>query len=163
MFVPPGGGPPPHRHDFEEMFHVLEGEVEVTFRGVPAVARRRWQVFFKTGMHGAKVEFGPQILRFFLRPTIIAGVCCYAVATTSYLVILSKIPLSQAYPLVSISYLIIVLVGTGLSGQPFEVPYIQAIALWGLVAASTVTVMQRFATVYRQARTEEPVAGTVPR
>lgn len=33
MLVPPGGGPPPHRHDFEEMFHVLEGEFEVTFRG----------------------------------------------------------------------------------------------------------------------------------
>ncbi len=33
MLVPPNGGPPPHRHDFEEMFHVLEGEVEVTFRG----------------------------------------------------------------------------------------------------------------------------------
>jgi mannose-6-phosphate isomerase-like protein (cupin superfamily) len=23
----------PHRHDFEEMFHVLEGEIEVTLRG----------------------------------------------------------------------------------------------------------------------------------
>jgi quercetin dioxygenase-like cupin family protein len=33
MHVPGGGGPPPHRHDFEEMFSVLEGEVEVTFRG----------------------------------------------------------------------------------------------------------------------------------
>jgi NADPH:quinone reductase-like Zn-dependent oxidoreductase/quercetin dioxygenase-like cupin family protein len=33
MHVPPGGGPPPHRHDFEEMFTVLEGEIEVTFRG----------------------------------------------------------------------------------------------------------------------------------
>jgi len=33
MHVPPGGGPPPHRHDFEEMFTVLDGEVEVTFRG----------------------------------------------------------------------------------------------------------------------------------
>jgi quercetin dioxygenase-like cupin family protein len=33
MHVPPGGGPPPHRHDFEETFHVLEGELEVTFRG----------------------------------------------------------------------------------------------------------------------------------
>lgn len=32
MLIPPGGGPPPHRHDFEEMFHVLEGEVVVTFR-----------------------------------------------------------------------------------------------------------------------------------
>lgn len=39
MFVPPGGGPPPHRHDFEEMFTVLEGEIEVTFRGAKMVVR----------------------------------------------------------------------------------------------------------------------------
>ncbi|MBD0739112.1 cupin domain-containing protein [Streptomyces sp. CBMA29] len=39
MHVPPGGGPPPHRHDFEEMFSVLEGEVEVTFRGEKLIAR----------------------------------------------------------------------------------------------------------------------------
>jgi quercetin dioxygenase-like cupin family protein len=39
MLVPPGGGPPPHRHDFEEMFTVLDGEVELTFRGERMVAR----------------------------------------------------------------------------------------------------------------------------
>ena len=39
MHVPPGGGPPPHRHDFEEMFTVLEGEILVTFRGQQLVAR----------------------------------------------------------------------------------------------------------------------------
>jgi quercetin dioxygenase-like cupin family protein len=39
MLVPPGGGPPPHRHDFEEMFTVLEGEVTFTFRGEQAVLR----------------------------------------------------------------------------------------------------------------------------
>lgn len=33
MHIPPGGGPPPHRHDFEETFRVLEGELDVTFRG----------------------------------------------------------------------------------------------------------------------------------
>jgi quercetin dioxygenase-like cupin family protein len=33
MLVPPGGGPPPHRHDFEEMFTILDGEIELTFRG----------------------------------------------------------------------------------------------------------------------------------
>src|ERR1039457_4876761 len=33
MHVPPGGGPPPHRHDFEETFILLEGEMEATFRG----------------------------------------------------------------------------------------------------------------------------------
>ena len=32
MYVPTGG-PPPHRHDFEEMFYILEGELDVTFRG----------------------------------------------------------------------------------------------------------------------------------
>ena len=39
MYVPPGGGPPPHRHDFEEMLTVLDGEVQVTFRGQIIVAR----------------------------------------------------------------------------------------------------------------------------
>jgi quercetin dioxygenase-like cupin family protein len=39
MHVRPGGGPPPHRHDFEEMFTVLDGEVRVTFRGETIVAR----------------------------------------------------------------------------------------------------------------------------
>ncbi len=38
MHIPPGGGPPPHRHDFEESFVVLEGEIEATFRGVKSVA-----------------------------------------------------------------------------------------------------------------------------
>jgi uncharacterized cupin superfamily protein len=39
MHVPPGGGLPPHRHDFEEMLTVLDGEVRVTFRGKTLVAR----------------------------------------------------------------------------------------------------------------------------
>ncbi len=39
MYVPPGGGPPPHRHDFEEMFTVLDGEVEFTFRGTLSVPK----------------------------------------------------------------------------------------------------------------------------
>jgi quercetin dioxygenase-like cupin family protein len=39
MHVPPGGGPPPHRHDFEEMFSVLEGEIEATFRGEKTIIR----------------------------------------------------------------------------------------------------------------------------
>jgi len=39
MHIPPGGGPPPHRHDFEETFSILEGEIEATFRGVKSVVR----------------------------------------------------------------------------------------------------------------------------
>jgi CDP-diacylglycerol--glycerol-3-phosphate 3-phosphatidyltransferase len=48
--------------------------------------------------------------------------------------------------------LILVLLGTGLSRWPIHTPYAQAIALWLLVGASTITVGQRFATVWKQAR-----------
>jgi quercetin dioxygenase-like cupin family protein len=37
MHIPPGGGPPPHRHDFEETFFVLEGQIDATFRGQRSV------------------------------------------------------------------------------------------------------------------------------
>ncbi|MCW2495383.1 MAG: pgsA [Jatrophihabitans sp.] len=54
--------------------------------------------------------------------------------------------------------LIIVLTGTGLDG--LGLPYIQAYAIWGLVAASTITVAQRMTTVYRQAKAPtETVSG----
>ena len=55
MHVPPGGGPPLHRHDFEESFTVLEGEIEALFRGqhltvragevinIPANAPHKWK------------------------------------------------------------------------------------------------------------------------
>jgi quercetin dioxygenase-like cupin family protein len=39
MHIPPGGGPGPHRHDFEEMFTILEGEIEFTFRGEKQIVR----------------------------------------------------------------------------------------------------------------------------
>lgn len=39
MLVPPGGGPGPHRHSFEETFILLEGEIEFTFRGQKSTAR----------------------------------------------------------------------------------------------------------------------------
>jgi quercetin dioxygenase-like cupin family protein len=39
MLVPAGGGPPPHRHDFEEMFTLLEGELEFMFRGQSTILR----------------------------------------------------------------------------------------------------------------------------
>jgi mannose-6-phosphate isomerase-like protein (cupin superfamily) len=39
MHIPPGAGPPPHRHDFEETFIVLEGEMVATFRGKQSLVR----------------------------------------------------------------------------------------------------------------------------
>jgi quercetin dioxygenase-like cupin family protein len=39
MTIPHCGGPGPHRHDFEEMFTLLEGEIRFTFRGVERVVK----------------------------------------------------------------------------------------------------------------------------
>lgn len=39
MHVPPGGGPPPHRHEFEETFILIEGEMQVTFRSKTSTVR----------------------------------------------------------------------------------------------------------------------------
>ena len=39
MHIPPGGGPPPHRHGFEESFTLLVGEIEATFRGEKSTVR----------------------------------------------------------------------------------------------------------------------------
>ena len=39
MLVPDGAGPPAHRHDFEEMFTLLEGELEFFFRGQAQTVR----------------------------------------------------------------------------------------------------------------------------
>jgi quercetin dioxygenase-like cupin family protein len=39
MHIAPGGGPPPHRHDFEETFILLTGEVHATFRGNKLILR----------------------------------------------------------------------------------------------------------------------------
>jgi quercetin dioxygenase-like cupin family protein len=39
MHIPPGGGPSPHRHDFEETFILLDGEVEATFRGKKSIVK----------------------------------------------------------------------------------------------------------------------------
>ena len=40
MHVPDGGGPPLHRHDFEEMFTILDGTVDFFFRGATTTGRR---------------------------------------------------------------------------------------------------------------------------
>lgn len=39
MSIPHCGGPGPHRHDFEEMFTLLDGEIEFHFRGEVTVVK----------------------------------------------------------------------------------------------------------------------------
>jgi len=52
MHVPAGSGPPPHRYDFEEMFTLLEGELEFTFRGKTSTVRAGSTVNIPNAPHG---------------------------------------------------------------------------------------------------------------
>lgn len=54
--------------------------------------------------------------------------------------------------------LVAVLVATGLAG--LDVPYVQAVTLWALAAATVFTVFQRMIVVRRQAFPREPAAET---
>jgi quercetin dioxygenase-like cupin family protein len=51
MHIPPGGGPPPHRHDFEETFIILEGQIATTFRGEHSVCERERLLIFLPTPH----------------------------------------------------------------------------------------------------------------
>jgi hypothetical protein len=65
MLIPPGG-PPPHRHDFEETFVILEGELDATFRGRnkwcergrPLTLRRTLPIGFTAGQEKFFLEVG---------------------------------------------------------------------------------------------------------
>jgi quercetin dioxygenase-like cupin family protein len=63
MAVPHCGGPGPHRHDFEEMFHLLEGELEFTFRGDKQIVKQGMTInipanapHFFTNPHGRRAR-----------------------------------------------------------------------------------------------------------
>ena len=63
MLIPPGGGPPPHRHDFEESFTLLEGEIEFTFRGEKSVLRAGQTINIPANAPHAFVNSSDQTVR----------------------------------------------------------------------------------------------------
>jgi len=70
------------------------------------------QFFFKSGMRqvGA-VSFNIEIIKYFFRPQVFIGLICYVLSTASWLAVLSKTDISFAYPLLSVGYILVVLVG----------------------------------------------------
>ena len=71
------------------------------------------QFFFKAGVTqaGGKLPIGPAMVMIFFKPLVFAGLVCYAVSTITWLAALSRAQLSFVYPLISISYILVMLVG----------------------------------------------------
>lgn len=68
------------------------------------------QFLWKIGMTNRSVSFDSlgAIIRVMLSPYIISGLFLYGMATVLWLFILTKVPLSVAYPIQSIAYIIAV-------------------------------------------------------
>ena len=61
---------------------------------------------------------GPLIARILRSPTVLAGVCLYALSALGWIVVLSRADLSFAYPFLALSYLAVPLVGVVMLHEP---------------------------------------------
>lgn len=74
------------------------------------------QFFFKSGMDAIKATqgapvVGPGLVLCFFHPLVFSGLSCYAISSVFWLYVLSRVPLSIAYPCISMSYVFVVLLG----------------------------------------------------
>ncbi len=76
------------------------------------------QIAMKTGMNAVRAksggDLGPIIKalpRMFTNPAVLGGISIYVLSTVLWLWVLSRVPLSFAYPCISISYIIIIVAG----------------------------------------------------
>ncbi len=69
------------------------------------------QVLMRLGMSAVGGgSFATTIAAGFTEPVVLLGLACYAASTVSWLIVLSRVPLSVAYPFGALSYVAVVLV-----------------------------------------------------
>lgn len=71
----------------------------------------------------------PDFFSQLLRPSTLGGLALYGAAAFLYIIALRKLPLSVAFPSVSLSYAIVAVLGHFLFGEPFGLKQIGGIAL----------------------------------
>jgi multidrug transporter EmrE-like cation transporter len=79
------------------------------------------QMVMKTGMTkvGQINAFNLSVLvKMFTNPTVLGGIACYALSSVVYLMAISKLPLSFAYPMVGLGYVVVVLLSWLLFKEP---------------------------------------------
>jgi small multidrug resistance pump len=91
--------------------------------GIGIVAGIAGQILLKSGADS------PDYVGQLLRPATICGLTLYVAAAFLYLVALRKIPVSVAFPSVSLSYAIVAVLGHFLFGEPFGIKQIGGIVL----------------------------------
>lgn len=91
--------------------------------GLGILAGIAGQILLKAGADA------PDFVGQLLRPSTLCGLALYGSAAFLYIVALRKIPVSVAFPSVSLSYAIVAVLGHFLFGEPFGIKQIGGIAL----------------------------------
>lgn len=91
--------------------------------GIGILAGIAGQVLLKAGANA------PDFVSQLLRPSTLCGLALYGSAAFLYIVALRKIPVSVAFPSVSLSYAIVAVLGHFLFGEPFGIKQIGGIVL----------------------------------
>jgi small multidrug resistance pump len=91
--------------------------------GIGILAGIAGQMLLKAGADA------PDYLSQLMRPSTLCGLALYGSAAFLYIVALRKIPVSVAFPSVSLSYAIVAVLGHFLFGEPFGLKQIGGIAL----------------------------------
>ena len=97
--------------------------VYYTALGLGIVAGIAGQMLLKAGADAP--DFASQLLR----PSTLAGLALYGSAAFLYIFALRKLPVSVAFPSVSLSYAIVAVLGHYLFGEPFGLKQIGGIVL----------------------------------
>ncbi|WP_449537827.1 EamA family transporter [Ferdinandcohnia sp. Marseille-Q9671] len=81
------------------------------------------QFMWKFGLQNKQVEFDSiiSIIKLFLTPFIIGGLSLYGLATVLWLFILTKVPLSVAYPIQSIAYILAIVGAYFIFNEPITI------------------------------------------
>jgi multidrug transporter EmrE-like cation transporter len=91
--------------------------------GIGILAGIAGQMLLKAGADA------PDLMAQLLRPSTLCGLALYGSAAFLYIIALRRIPVSVAFPSVSLSYAIVAVLGHVLFGEPFGVKQIGGIAL----------------------------------
>ena len=75
------------------------------------------QLLFKLGANGRKISNLSDIIRLMMQPLVLSALCIYGVSTALWLFILTKAPISQAYPIQALAFPIVLLISIPLFNE----------------------------------------------
>ncbi len=91
--------------------------------GIGILAGIGGQILLKAGADA------PDFISQILRPSTLCGLALYGSAAFLYIIALRKIPVSVAFPSVSVSYALVAILGHFVFGEPFGLKQIGGLAL----------------------------------